>query len=130
MPMARYADTGSYTEEENAFWEKLLRMEGRRFVTLTGLEYGFTARGNELFFDRREKSVTRATVIAAYRRAIELNGVVPGPRSLGTFGASYLYPIFLAAGLIDVPASEDAAAARKKARYEKRKKPGPGQQSL
>ncbi len=128
--MPRFADTALYSEEENAFWEKLVRMEGKRFVTLKGLEYGFTVRGNELFFDRREKSVTRATVIAAYRAAAALHGVVPGPRSLGTFGASYLYPIFLALGVIDVPASEDAAEARRKARYEKRKKPGPGQQSL
>ena len=50
--------------------------------------------------DRKEKSITRSTVNQAYRRAVELFGVVPGPKALGTFGASYLYPIFQRLGII------------------------------
>lgn len=41
----------------------------------------------------KEKSITRAMVMKACRRAAELDGVVPGPKTLGTFGASYLYSI-------------------------------------
>lgn len=128
--MPRYADTAAFTKEENAFWERLASLEGQRFVTLKGLEYTFSVRGNELFFDRREKSVTRASVNAAYHRAVELQGVVPGPRSLGTFGASYLYPIFNALGLIDTARSEEAAEVRKQARYAKRRKVDPNQMKL
>ena len=36
----------------------------------------------------------------AYGRVVELNGAVKGLRVLGTFGASYLYPIFVKMGLI------------------------------
>ena len=35
-----------------------------------------------------------------YRRAAELDGVVPGPKTLGTFRASYLYGIFQRLGVI------------------------------
>ena len=50
--------------------------------------------------DRKEKSITRATVMKAYRKVVELRGDVKGPKVLGTFGASYLYPIFVKMGLI------------------------------
>ena len=33
-------------------------------------------------------------------KIVELDGVVKGPKALGTFGASYLYPIFVKMGLI------------------------------
>lgn len=41
--------------------------------------------------DRKEKSITRATVELAYRRAVELGENATGPKKLGVFGASYLY---------------------------------------
>ena len=53
-------------------------------------------RGNEVFFDRKEKSVTRATVICGYRKARELlsnGGRITSPKQLGVFGASYLLPV-------------------------------------
>lgn len=50
--------------------------------------------------DRKEKSITRATVMKAYGKVVELEGEVKGPKALGTFGASYLYPIFIKMGLI------------------------------
>ena len=56
-----------------------------------------------MFISRREKSITRSTVNMAYQRAVELmerDGFVPGPKKLRAFGASYLYPIFVAAGVI------------------------------
>lgn len=50
--------------------------------------------------DRKEKSITRATVMKAYGKVVELEGEVKGPKVLGTFGSSYLYPIFVKMGLI------------------------------
>jgi hypothetical protein len=52
--------------------------------------------------DRKEKSITRATVMIAFHRALEVQaqeGCVSGPKKLGTFGASYLYPVFLHLGI-------------------------------
>lgn len=98
--MANYADTSLYTPEEIALWVRLEALAGTELVTAKGLRFHFTLRGNELFVDRKEKSITRSTVNQAYRRAVELFGVVPGPKTLGTFGASYLYPIFQRLGVI------------------------------
>lgn len=56
-----------------------------------------------MFVDRKDKSITRATVELAFRTALEVQraeGRVSGPKKLKTFGASYLYPIFLAFGII------------------------------
>ena len=36
----------------------------------------------------------------AFRKAQELGGVVAGPKKLGTFGASYLYPVFVRIGIV------------------------------
>ncbi|MEI3350185.1 MAG: hypothetical protein V8R18_03505 [Clostridium sp.] len=58
-----------------------------------------TIRGNEMFVSRKEKSVTRASILVAYKKAQEL-GCVTGPKQLGVFGASYLYPVFLRLGII------------------------------
>ena len=52
-----------------------------------------------MFVSRKEKSVTRASILVAYKKAQEL-GRVTGPKQLGVFGASYLYPVFLRLGII------------------------------
>ena len=52
-----------------------------------------------MFVSRKEKSVTRASILVAYKKAQEL-GCVTGPTQLGVFGASYLYPVFLGLGII------------------------------
>ena len=42
----------------------------------------------------------------AYRRVQALlssGEPIDGPKKLGTFGASYLYPLFIALGIIDIP---------------------------
>ena len=44
--------------------------------------------------------LAQATVMKAYGKVVELEGEVKGPKVLGTFGASYLYPIFVKMGLI------------------------------
>lgn len=54
-------------------------------------------RGNEIFFSRKEKSVTRATVNKAYHRMTR--ETITGSKQLSVFGASYLYPIFKVMGL-------------------------------
>ena len=64
------------------------------------MDFTYKIHGGEMFVDRKEKSITRATVMKAYGKVVELDGVVKGPKALGTFGASYLYPIFVKMGLI------------------------------
>lgn len=47
---------------------------------------------DEIRVSRKEKTITRATIELAYRRAKAMGGVVTGPKKLYVFGASYLYP--------------------------------------
>ncbi len=101
--MARYADTSQYTEDERKLWDLLIAHQDAEFHTTKNLAFTYRIVGNELFVSRKEKSITRSTVNAAYRKAVELmesEGYVKGPKRLGTFGASYLYPVFERLGLI------------------------------
>ena len=94
-------EEGDFTARADAgcLWEAILAFEGAIFYTAKGLEYSYTIRGNEMFVSRKEKSVTRASILVAYKKAQEL-GCVTGPKQLGVFGASYLYPVFLRLGII------------------------------
>lgn len=83
-------------------WAALQKLQGQTFLTAKGLPFTFTIKGNELFVSRKNKSITRATVNVALQNMAKLQSegiCVDGPKKLGTFGASYLYPIFAALGL-------------------------------
>ncbi|MFR8609416.1 MAG: hypothetical protein ACLVDL_05520 [Faecalibacterium prausnitzii] len=94
-----------HMETENAemyLWETIEVFSKYPFVTEKGLPLKYTVRGGEIFFNRKEKSVTKATVMKAFRQARQIQaekGFVKGPKELGTFGASYLYPVFLRIGV-------------------------------
>lgn len=48
----------------------------------------------------QEKSITQSTVVMAFHKALDMDGKVKEPKKLGTFGASYLYPLFIKLGVI------------------------------
>lgn len=97
------------SDEDERLWQQIISLEGQLFTTARGLEYSFHVKRNrqgemlgELIFDRKEKTVTRNTILLAYHNATEIQaeeGCVSGPKKLGVFGASYLYPIFLRLGI-------------------------------
>lgn len=87
-------------EKEEKLWQELIYLQGCLFTTSKGLDFTYKIHGGEMFVDRKEKSITRSTVMKAYAKVVEMDGVVKGPKVLGTFGASYLYPIFVKMGLI------------------------------
>ncbi len=91
------------TEVDQLLWELLESLQGKIFYTMKGLPFTYQIKGYELFISRKEKSLTRATVLLAFHHAVQLqkNGCnIDGPKKLGTFGASYLYPIFMKIGII------------------------------
>ena len=90
----------SKQEQEVALWKLLLYLQGCVFLTAKGLKFTYKIKGGEMFVNRKSKSITQATVFMAFRKAMELGGAVSGPKKLGTFGASYLYPIFVRLGVI------------------------------
>ena len=84
-------------------WKTLIAFEDYPFKTAKGLRYYYTVKGNELFISRKEKSVTRSSVNMAFETAVRLQregSEITGPKMLGCFGASYLYPIFIRIGVI------------------------------
>ena len=95
-------ETGA-TPIKDLLWETITAFEDYPFKTAKGLRYYYTVKGNELFISRKEKSVTRASVNMAFETAVRLQregSEITGPKMLGCFGASYLYPIFIRIGVI------------------------------
>lgn len=94
---------GEALQIKDALWTAIVAFEGYPFQTAKGLKYSYTVKGNEIFFSRKEKSVTKASVHMALETAIGLNKigiVITGPKMLKCFGASYLYPVFKRIGVI------------------------------
>lgn len=90
-------------ETEKILWEAIKAFQGNPFLTVKGCAFTYIVKGNEIKISRKEKTITRSTVKIALKKALELKAV-RGPKSLGVFGASYLYPLFLFFGVIkDAP---------------------------
>ena len=100
---------GNYsTIDDGGLWDILTTHQAEQFATcgrgsLPGKQFTYTIKGGEMFISTKEKSITKASVIMAYQKALALQkqeGCVIGPKKIGTFGANYLYPIFLRLGFI------------------------------
>ena len=87
-------------EQEDTLWSMLVYLQGCVFLTAKGLKFTYKIKGGKMFVNRKSKSITQATIFMAFRKAMELGGAVSGPKKLGTFGASYLHPIFVRMGVI------------------------------
>lgn len=81
-------------------WQVLKQYEQVEFQTVKGLAFTYVIKGNEMFIDRKEKSITKSSVLLAFQNLVKQGGIISGPKKLGTFGASYLYPIFMELGWI------------------------------
>ncbi len=98
--MPRYADTSGYTDIEIDFWNWLCDNQQRSFLTKRGLEFQIAVKGNELFVSRKQKSLSRATINVALKKAQEIGRIQKTPKELGPFGASYLMPLFVRYGIL------------------------------
>lgn len=85
---------------DELLWETLIQFQGHSFYTAKELEFLYVIKGNEMFVTRKDKSITQASILMSFHKALELGRVVAGPKKLGTFGASYLYPVFRYLGVI------------------------------
>ena len=84
-------------------WALLQQHQQETFYTAKGLPFTYTIRGRELFVDRRQKSITISTVEKALEKIgrLQADGIaITGPKKIGCYGASYLYPVLLALGNI------------------------------
>lgn len=86
------------TDQE--IWENICALEGTTLKTFKGLDFTYSVKGREIFISRKDKSITWSSVVKAIREVEKQNYIVTGPKKIGVFGASYIYPIFIAIGLI------------------------------
>lgn len=101
--------------DDEYIWAKMIENEGVEFHTSRGLPFTYKIKTNaageklgEMIIDRRGgKTITRGTVVLAYKKALELGGLVTGPKKLGVFGASYIYPVFVEIGVCGKPNSTE-----------------------
>ena len=98
------------TKNIEAIWQLLQQHQGETFHTAKGLPFTYTIRGGELFVNRRRKSITVSTVRRALEKITQLEAageIITGPKKIGCYGASYLYPVFLQLGIIHLPQAND-----------------------
>ena len=98
------------TKSLEEVWRLLENPQHEIFRTAKGLPFTYTIRGGELFVDRRQKSITVSTVEMALEKIgrLEADGVeITGPKKIGCYGASYLYPVLLTLGVFTVSMPED-----------------------
>lgn len=80
VPSEQMAET--FQQLKDTLWSVIVVFEKNLFVTAKGLDFRYTVNrhngipGNEIFIDRKAKSVTRSTVELALKRVLELNAAV------------------------------------------------------
>lgn len=79
---------------EDRLWEVIRMFASYRFSTVKGLAFRYSVSGNEIIVDRKKKSIVRSSVNIALQKVMEKQGQVSGPKGLGVYGSSYLYPCF------------------------------------
>ena len=94
------------TKTIEAIWQLLQQHQGETFHTAKGLPFTYTIRGGSRKV-RRRKSITVSTVRRALEKITLLEAageVITGPKKIGCYGASYLYPVLLALDVLERPA--------------------------
>ena len=97
------------SSDDDYVWNLIVENEGHCFTTIRGLPFTYKIKRNkagnllgEIIIDRRNaKTIPRSSIVLAYEKVKEHGGTVNGPKKLGVFGASYLFPIFLELGLCE-----------------------------
>ena len=100
--------------EEIILWNKILENQNRQFSTSgrgsrPGIQFTYSistnndgSPGAEVFVSTRAKSITRSTILYAFRKVRNMD-CVPGQKAIGVHGDSYIYAIFKELGVIKLP---------------------------
>lgn len=98
--------------DEIYLWNQILENQGKQFTTSgrgsrPGIQFTYTISTNadgtpgaEMFVSTRSKSITRSTIMLAYRKVRAMT-IVSGPKSIGVHGDSYIFAIFKVLGVIN-----------------------------
>ena len=61
-------------------WQVLKQYEQVEFQTVKGLAFTYVIKGNEMFIDRKEKSITKSSVLLAFQNLVKQGGIISGPK--------------------------------------------------
>ena len=83
--------------EELELWNSVLANQNQPFTTSgrgsrPGIPFTYSIRGAEMFVSSRSKSITRATILYAYRKV--KGKEISGPKAIGVHGDSYIQNIW------------------------------------
>lgn len=110
--MGHTANRENAVEGMAELWQKICTLQGVTLHTSgrssrQGKAFTFQVRGSELIVSTKAKSVTWSSVQEALLKVRAIASeqgldvpIIKGPKQLGVFGASYLYPVFLFLGVI------------------------------
>lgn len=105
--MGRTAKKDNTVPGMNELWERICLLQGTELHTSgrgsrPGKPFTYRVKGNEISISTKEKTVTWSSVQKAWLTVQAIaheqgceKPIIKGPKQLGVFGASYLYPIFL-----------------------------------
>lgn len=90
--------------EELTLWKSILSHSGQTFTTSgrgsrPGKPFTYSIHGAEMFVSNRSKSITRSTILLAYRKV--KGKEISGPKMIGVHGDSYIFAVFKAIGVIE-----------------------------
>ena len=89
---------------ENIIWDTVTAFAGYPFYTSKGIKFYYSVQGGEIRVDRKRKTITKSSVFLFVQLAKKMGcegNHISGPKQVGTFGASYLYAMFIRFGLIN-----------------------------
>lgn len=92
-----YIKEGPLTLEN--LWDTIVAHQGEIFLTKKNLPFSYTIKGGEMYTDRRERSITRSTFEAAFKKIQNSPETVTGPKSLNVFGAPYVWAVLMGIGV-------------------------------
>lgn len=103
MPRGQYAQELDCPDEIQ-FWNTIFAQQGEIFTTAgrgsrPGKIFTYEIRGAEMFVSSRSKSITRATILYAYRKVKGMEKV-PGPKAIRVYGDIYIFAVFKIIGMI------------------------------
>lgn len=82
-------------------WNEIVKRQGQAFYTYSGLEFTYEIKGNCIYTSRKAKEINPSSLRLAYDEALKLGLKVKGPKKLKSYGACYIYPVFLEIGFIE-----------------------------
>ena len=77
-------------------WRRVEERQHETFYTAKGLPFTYEIRGGEMVVDRRNKTITKATLNRALEKIQENPAAITGPKSLNVFGAPYILAVLRA----------------------------------